>query len=155
SDADATEAVAFLSGGLEPQPLRDRYLADITQAARRLEAATAAAGNSAAGSRLATLAAGLPEYTGLVETARANNRQGFPVGAAYLAQASNLMRSTLLPAARALYSKENAQLSSAGNRATAWPYLALIIAVLAGFGLYGSQRWLTRWTRRIINPGLL
>jgi hypothetical protein len=155
SDADATEAAAFLSGGLEPLSLRYRYEADIAQAARRLEAATAAAGSSTAGSSLATLAAGLPEYTGLVETARANNRQGFPVGAAYLAQASNLMRSTLLPAARDLYAQENAQLSAADNRATALPYLALVVAVLAGVALYRSQRWLTARTHRIVNPGLL
>lgn len=49
SDADATEAAAFLSGGLEPLQLRRRYQDDIARAALRLEVATAAAGNSAAG----------------------------------------------------------------------------------------------------------
>src|SRR5215472_4047428 len=141
SDADATDAAAFLSGGLEPLSLRHRYQADIAQAARRLEAATAAAGNSAAGTRLATLAAGLPEYTGLIETARANNRQGFPVGAAYIAQASSLMRSTLLPAARDLYAQENAQLAAANQQATALPYIAVLVAVIAGLALFFSQRW--------------
>jgi hypothetical protein len=155
SDADATEAAAFLSGGLEPARLRLRYQADIARAARRLETATAAAGGSAAGSRLATLTSGLPVYTGLVETARANNRLGLPVGAAYLRQASGLMRGTLLPAARDLYAQENAQLAAAEGGATAFPYLAAALAVIVGFGLFWSQRWLTRRTNRLFNPGLL
>ncbi len=96
SDADATEAAAFLSGGLEPFSLRQRYEADIEQAGHELEAAAAAAGHSAAESQLAALAAGLPVYAGLVETARADNRLGLPLGAAYLREASAFMRTTLL-----------------------------------------------------------
>ncbi len=155
SDADATEAAAFLSGGLEPLALRTRYEADIAQAARRLEAATAAAGQSTATSRLATLSAGLPVYTGLVESARADNRLGLPLGAAYLREASGLMRGTLLPAARDLYAQENAQLAAADHQATAVPYAALVVAVVAVLLLFGTQRWLARRTKRIVNPGLL
>jgi len=155
SDADATEAAAFLSGGLEPLSLRQRYQADIGKAARELEAATAAAGHSAAASRLATLAAGLPVYTGLVETARADNRLGLPLGAAYLRDASAYMRATMLPAARDLYAQENAQLAAAGQQATALPYIAALVAVIAGLALFYSQRWLARRTHRVVNPGLL
>ena len=155
SDADATEAAAFLSGGLEPLQLRRRYQDDIARAALRLEVATAAAGNSAAGSRFAALAASLPVYTGLVETARANNRLGLLLGAAYLRQASNLMRATLLPAARDLYTQENGQLAAADRQATRFPYIALVLAVITGSGLLWAQVWLTRSTNRLINPGLL
>jgi hypothetical protein len=155
SDADATEAAAFLSGGLEPLSLRHRYQADIGRVARELEAATAAAGHSAAASLLATLAAGLPVYSGLVETARADNRLGLPLGAAYLREASAYMRATLLPAARDLYSQENAQLAQADQQATALPYLAVVVALIAGFGLFFSQRWLARRTHRMVNLGLL
>jgi hypothetical protein len=155
SDADATEAAAFLSGGLEPLALRRRYEADIAQAARHLEAATAAAGQSAAGLRLATLSTELPVYAGLVETARADNRLGLPLGAAYLREASGLMRATLLPAASDLYAAENAQLAAADDRATGLPYLAVATAVLALLVLLASQRWLARRTNRVINPGLL
>lgn len=155
SDADATEAAAFLSGGLEPLSLRQRYQSDIGRAARELEAATAAGGHTAAASRLATLAAGLPVYTGLVETARADNRLGLPLGAAYLREASAFMRATLLPAARDLYAQENAQLAAADQRATALPYLAAVIALIAGLVLFLSQRWLARRTHRMVNPGLL
>jgi hypothetical protein len=155
SDADATEAAAFLSGGLEPLSLRHRYQADIAVAARELEAATAAAGHSAAASRLATLAAALPVYTGLVETARADNRLGLPLGAAYLREASAYMRATLLPAARDLYAQENAQLAVADQQATALPYIAVLVAVIAGLALFFSQRWLARRTHRMVNPGVL
>jgi hypothetical protein len=101
SDADATAANAFLSGGLEPAAARQRYDADIAQAAIHIEAASALTGASAArtglsshpqnqataagsatGDDLATLSAGLPVYTGEVETARADNRLGLPLGAA-------------------------------------------------------------------------
>jgi len=41
SDADATAANAFLAGGLEPAAARQQYNADITQAAVRIEAASA------------------------------------------------------------------------------------------------------------------
>lgn len=155
SDADATEAAAFLSGGLEPSALRREYQADIAQAGRELEAAAAAAGSSSAGPRLATLSADLPVYTGLVETARADNRLGLPLGAAYLRDASNLMRSTLLPAARALYAQENAQLATASQQATGLPYAAFVVAVLAAIALVAAQRWLARRTHRVVNPGLL
>lgn len=155
SDADATEAAAFLSGGLEPAALRRQYQADIAKAALRLETATASAGNSRAASLLATLAAGLPQYTGLVETARADNRLGLPLGAAYLRQASAFMRATLLPAARDLYAQENAQVAAANSQATAFPYVAVIVAAIAGFGLIWSQLWLTRRTNRIVSPGMV
>src|SRR5215469_17012925 len=131
SDADATEAAAFLHGGQEPLALRRQYQADIARAARELETATAAAGGSSAGPQLAVLSAGLPVYAGLVETARADNRLGYPLGAAYLREASGLMRSTLLPAARAVYAHENAQLAAADQQATSVPYAALVAAVLA------------------------
>jgi hypothetical protein len=155
SDADATEAAAFLSGGLEPFSLRNQYQADIQQAAHELAAAAAAAGHSAAARRLATLAAGLPVYTGLIETARADNRLGLPLGAAYLREASAFMRTRLLPAARDLYAQENAELAAADQRATALPYLAALAALIVGLVLFLSQRWLARRTHRMVNPGLL
>ena len=46
----------------------------------------------------------LAAYTGLVEAARANNVQGFPIGSAYLREASSLMQTKLLPEAKKIYS---------------------------------------------------
>jgi hypothetical protein len=154
SDADATEAQAFLSGFPEPSGLRQKYLADIAQAARELEVATAASGQSAAGKQLAILSAGLPVYAGYIETARADNRYGYPLGAAYLREASGFMRSTLLPAARTVYARENAQLAAADQQATAVPYAAFAVGLIVAIGLFVAQRWLARRTRRVLNPGL-
>jgi hypothetical protein len=154
SDADATEAAAFLAG-LEPPAARQRYLADIARAASYLEAATAAADGQGQGDRLTVLSTELPVYTGLVETARADNRLGLPVGAAYLAEASELMRSRLLPAAGTLYRQENARLSAVYGQVTGLPVLGVIVALIAAGVLIGVQRRLARRTRRLLNHGLV
>jgi hypothetical protein len=157
SDADATAATAFLSGGLEPLSARRRYQADVAEAASRLEAATAVAGHSAAAADLARLAAGLPVYTGEVETARADNRLGLPLGAAYLREASGLMRGTLLPAARDIYAQANARLAAANGQATGlpWAAVAVLAAFVVGYALYRAQRLLSRRTHRTVNVGLM
>jgi hypothetical protein len=157
SDADATEATAFLAGGLEPLAARRHYLADIGQAAAHLESATAAAGHSPSARDLATLSAELPVYTGEVETARADNRLGLPLGAAYLREASNLMRGTLLPAARDVSTEANSQLSADSGRATGLPLILvlLVLAIVVGYALVRVQRWLFRRTHRMLSPGLL
>jgi len=176
SDADATAASAFLAGGLEPAAARQRYQADITEAAIRIEAASALVGSSAArtqlpghlanqtsaagsaiGDDLAILSGQLPVYTDEVGTARADNRLGLPLGAAYLREGSALLRGTLLPAASDIYTRESALLTSASAQATGLPLI--VITVLAGLGLgyvlYRSSRWLSRHTHRTVNYGLL
>ncbi|HEY6315781.1 MAG TPA: hypothetical protein VIY52_33915 [Streptosporangiaceae bacterium] len=176
SDADATAANAFLAGGLEPAAARQRYNADITQAAIRIQSASALVGASAArtqlpgnlknqasavgsatGNDLATLSAGLPVYTGEVETARADNRLGLPLGAAYLREASALLRGTLLTAASDIYTRESGLLTSASAQATGLPLIvfAIVFGLGIGYVLFRSWRWLTRHTHRVINYGLL
>lgn len=159
SDADATEANAFLAGGLEPAAARQRYNADIAQAAIRIEAASAlvGSGNPAIGTDLATLSAQLPVYADEIGTARADNRLGLPLGTAYLREASTLVRGTLLPAASDIYTRESGLLTSSSAQATGLPLI--VLAVLTGLGigylLYRASRWLTRQTHRVINYGLL
>jgi len=176
SDADATAANAFLAGGLEPAKARQRYQGDITQAAIRIEAASALVGSSAArtqlpghltkqasaagtavGDDLAILSGQLPAYTDEVGTARADNRLGLPLGAAYLREASGLLRGTLLPAASDIYTRESALLTSASAQASGLPLI--VVAAIAGLGLgyvlFRSSRWLSRHTHRVVNYGLL
>jgi hypothetical protein len=155
SDADATAAAAFLSGGLEPLAARQRYSADVKRAATSLAAATGTAGQVPARSRLTVLSQELPVYTGLVETARADNRLGLPVGAAYLRQASGLMRGTLLPAAQAVYVQANAQLAADDGGAAGLPLVAVAVAVVVGVALVWAQRWLARRSHRVLNRGLV
>ncbi|WP_082372761.1 hypothetical protein [Nocardia sp. NRRL S-836] len=148
-DADATAASAFLSGGLEPARLRERYEKDIAQAQAALSVATASSPELTA-----NLAAQLPVYTGLIETARSNNRQGYPVGAAYLREASNLMRTELLPAAQELYRAETGRVTQAQDEAR-FPVGEVLIALAFVIALLLTQRYLTRKTNRVLNIGLL
>jgi hypothetical protein len=156
SDADATAATAFLSPGAETAASRQRYETDIAAAGTALAQVTAGASGASAIStrRLDVLATDLPVYTGLVETARTNNRLGYPVGAAYLREASGLMRATLLPAAQDVYSTQTQRLRSDHNAGAGYPYIAVLLAIVALAALGVAQRYLTRRTRRLVNPWL-
>jgi hypothetical protein len=109
------------------------------------------------GDDLAILSGQLPAYTEEVGTARADNRLGLPLGAAYLREASGLLRGTLLPAASDIYTRESALLTSASAQATGLPLI--VVAAVAGLGLgyvlFRSSRWLSRHTHRVVNYGLL
>jgi hypothetical protein len=153
SDADATASAEFLSAGDQSDQLRSRYLVDIAGAGSSLAAVTA--GSERPTAAMNTLATELPVYGGLVETARANNRLGFPVGAAYLREASGLMRQTLLPAADSVYRQEAATLAHDHNAASAYPYFATLFGLVLLAALSGAQRYVMRRTRRRFNLGLV
>ncbi|MQA11341.1 MAG: hypothetical protein GEU98_22885 [Pseudonocardiaceae bacterium] len=156
SDADATAATAFLNGGVEPGDLRARYELDIAQAGAALSKATSDKGIASEEDRIVkTLSTQLPVYTGLVETARANNRQGFPAGAAYLREASGLMREKILPAASRLYQIDSERLSEEQDDANSFPIVTTLLVVGLLVALIATQRYLTRKTNRVINKGLL
>ncbi len=157
SDANDTAATAFLTGGLEPPAVRQRYLADIRAAGTGVADAIARGGASGATAKdVGALSMDLTVYAGEVETARADNRLGLPLGAAYLREASALMRGTLLPAAKDMYTAENASLSVTSAQATGVPLIAVTMAagLAAGCLLYLAGRWLSRRTNRVVNPGL-
>jgi hypothetical protein len=153
SDADATAANAFLANGVEPAALRQRYLDDIARAGAALAAALRDADDQGA-AELGVLSAQVPVYTGLVETARAYNRQGVPLGGAYLREASGLMRQTILPAAHRLFQIEADRLAAAQRDAARFPWAALLVTSAALVALVAAQVYLTRRTNRLINVGL-
>jgi hypothetical protein len=153
SDADATAASAFLSVGAEPPALRARYLDDIQASSAAL--VNAAAGSASDRRALQQISTGLPMYAGLVETARADNRLGLPLGAAYLREASALMRNTLLPAASTLYESETGSLADDRDSAAGFPWIAIPLGLIAVALLFRAQRMLARRTRRLLNPGLV
>lgn len=156
SDADATAASAFLAGGTIPQALRERYDLDIAQAGANLaEASADVSGLPEAEAQVNVLAQQLPVYTGLVETARAYNRQGFPAGAAYLREASGLMRAKLLPAAQELYRIDFQRLAEEQEEAGSPPWFALALVVVLLAALVAAQMYLTRRTNRLLNVGLV
>lgn len=156
SDADATASSAFLSGGSEPIQLRDRYEIDMAQAGTALAKAASDVGDIPAAERqVDTLAQQIPVYTGLVETARANNRLGLPIGSAYLREASTLMRTKLLPAAQELYAIDTSRLTDEQDSATGVPWTAAILMLALLAALIVTQVYLTRKTNRLLNAGLL
>jgi hypothetical protein len=156
SDADATASSAFLSGGSEPAQLRDRYEVDLAQAGAALaKAASDVGGIIFAEQQADTLGKQLPVYAGLVETARANNRLGMPIGAAYLREASTLMRSKILPAAQELYRIDIRRLTGEQDDATGFPWLTVVLTLVLLAALIVTQVYLTRRTNRLLNVSLL
>ncbi|MDI3387071.1 hypothetical protein QIS99_12805 [Streptomyces sp. B-S-A8] len=156
ADANTAAASGFLAEGQEPAKVRERYESDIRTAARKL--ATAAAnskGSGTASAEIATLNALLPEYTERVQTARTYNRQGLPLGGAYLRNANDLMQTEMLPAAKELYDAEKARLSADYDAAKSYPWAALALGVLALAALGWAQRRNYRRTNRVFNLGLV
>ncbi|MEU1037188.1 hypothetical protein ACFYP4_06715 [Streptomyces sp. NPDC005551] len=155
ADANTAASSGFLAGGQEPDDTRRRYEDDIRTAAAKL---VTAAANSEPGSPSAhtvtKLNKLLPQYKGLVERARANNRQGFPLGGAYLRYANEKMQEEMLPAAEDLYTSENRRLRSDYAAATPYPWAAIGLGVLVLGALAGAQRRHYRHTNRVLNQGL-
>lgn len=159
SDADASAATAFLANGAEDPTLRKRYLDDIARAGSALASALRATSDendpsSGSEAKLRSLAVQLPVYSGLIETARAYNREQLPLGAAYLREASGLMRGTLLPAAQGLFTTETGQLASAERGGADFPAALVVLCLALVAGLVAGQIYLTRHTNRLVNPGL-
>ncbi|MPY98463.1 MAG: hypothetical protein GEU97_10795 [Actinophytocola sp.] len=156
SDADATAASAFLATGEEPEELRQRYENDVAMAGSSLsKAASDPAATPRMTAQIDVISQQLPVYTGLVETARANNRQGFPVGASYLREASALMRSVILPAAEELYRIDTEQVAEQQDDAGGFPLVAALFVVALLAALVATQLYLKRRTNRVLNLGLV
>ncbi|MEU0967590.1 hypothetical protein ABZ357_19930 [Streptomyces sp. NPDC005917] len=156
ADANTAASSGFLAGGQETSASRRRYETDIQTAAAKL---VTAAANSEPGSpseaAVVKLNKLLPEYKGLVERARVYNRQGYPVGGAYLRYANEKMQKEMLPAAEDLYTKENARLSSDYADATPYPWAAIVLGLLALAALGWAQLRHYRRTNRVLNHGLV
>jgi hypothetical protein len=154
SDAEATVTTTFLTGGLEPPARRARYLRDLRVAGDALAALARDAG-SAAGAQVAvrTIADELPIYAGLVESARAANLQGFPVGAAYLREAASVLAGQILPAADRLYAEAARRLGAdVGSGTDVAPLVVLAAAAATALALLvAMQRRLSAMTRRRVN----
>ncbi|WP_405569750.1 hypothetical protein [Streptomyces sp. NBC_01167] len=157
ADADTAASSGFLAGAdKEPPGVRERYEKDIALASKLLiKAATNTDSASESGRQIATLNEQLPVYTGRIETARTYNRQGLPLGGAYLRFANEQMTKVLLPAAQKLYDAETARLDQDDADARYCPVLSLVLGVAALGGLVWAQRRNYRRTNRVFNRGLV
>ena len=148
--ADSIASSNYLRGGLERSEARIAFDNNIRQASAGL--ANAREGLDAAASEsLSAASADLTEYTGLIEQARANNRQGFPVGAAYQRQANALITTSTLPLLDGIESSLRGQVNdkmSAAGLASVWYYLALVVMLAT---LIVGLWWLSKRFKRLIN----
>lgn len=155
--ADATASSGFVRAGVDSQQSLEAYYQTIDMAA--LAATESATGIDLSEPRTAelvsTIVRQLPVYTGMVETARTNSRQGNPVAVTYMSNASALMREELLPAAEELFSITSQNVDNKQQRLTTPQWVPLSGLFAALFFLFLAQYWLWRKTRRRLNRGFL
>ena len=149
--ADATATNAFLVGGLEPPAQRAAY--DQAMSGTSLLIAEAARAQPADGSALAALNQQVVNYAAAIEQARANNRQGLPLGAQYLRNASAELRATTLPILDNLVSANAAR--AADEMQAGAGYIVLVLAALGLAAVIAAQIWLARTFKRTINVGMM
>lgn len=153
--ADTIATTGFVQAGVEPENTREQYLRAIDSAAA--EATSAVLDSDDDEEYLRQLAVQiqrqLPVYTGLVEAARTNNCAGNAVGAAYMSNASAMMRDEILPAAASLFRLSSNNVSEQQDQLTRpqWVPLSGLVAALLFLGL--AQYWLWRISRRRFNRG--
>jgi hypothetical protein len=97
----------------------------------------------------------LIDYTRLVDTARANSRQGFPVGAAYLQQARGIADTQLVPLAERVRSLGEIRVAEAANEITGPIGAAAVAVIVIGLaGLVAGSIVVAGRTRRLVHPAL-
>ncbi|MDO8389612.1 MAG: hypothetical protein Q7V57_03910 [Actinomycetota bacterium] len=142
----------YLRGGPEDAEQRAQYVTELADASSGLVAVSNKVPAQEA-ELLRAAADGLTKYAGLVEQARANNRQGFPIGAAYL-RAANEAASADVAILRSVQASLREQVNDDLDRAEAagvWLHLAgwplLLLLLLGG-------AWMARRFRRMVNVPL-
>jgi hypothetical protein len=149
ADADGTNS--FLVGGIEDPAKRADYDASMDRVAKGIAAAAEA--QPADSEALGVLNGKIQTYVTTVEQARVYNRQGVPVGATYLSNASASLRSEALPIVKSLVDANKARADAEFDAASR--LLTLILVGLASLAvLVLVMVWLARRTHRYINPSL-
>ncbi|MET1008048.1 MAG: hypothetical protein ABWX96_21035 [Propionibacteriaceae bacterium] len=149
--ADATATNAFLVGGLEPPAQRAAYDAAITATGALIAEASEAQPADAAA--LSSLNQAVVDYAVTIEQARANNRQGFPVGSQYLRNASAGLRTDALPLLDNLVAANSTRASDAMDSRVG--LIFEIIGLLALGALVLAMVWVARRFKRRLNTGLV
>ncbi|GAB3837059.1 hypothetical protein [Kribbella italica] len=150
ANADATNA--FLVGGLEPPAQRQHFVDSLATASRLIaEAATAQPADQNVLGQLNTT---LLTYSGQIEQARTNNRQGLPIGSQYLKDANATLQNDSLPLLNALVAANEDRVDTefdgvgTGN---GWLIVGGLISLAV---LVLTMVWLAKRTRRYVNVPL-
>jgi hypothetical protein len=157
--ADAVASSSYLVGGQEDPAKRQDYLNQIAASSNGLiEIANRVDGDAAAS--LARASSRLSQYVGLVEQARSNNRQGYPVGAAYQRQANAVMSTDEEGAIDIVDSLATAEAVQRGlvNDGLARAHRAGALLNLSGWvllaALVAGGAWLAKTFKRRVNVPL-
>lgn len=153
-EADSLASSAYLEGGLESPERRSTYEDRLNNAQSGLVSAAASAASTDESDRLGNVGSALTAAGGLVEQARANSRQGFPVGAAYQRNASALIRSDVLPVLDSLATAAADRSADEVEHSVSGQVIIWISAAVALAVLFAASRWLLRRTRRVVNIGV-
>lgn len=154
SATDAAAASAFLSG-IETPTMRARYQQGLADSAAALADVTAGATDPTTRKSLADIMTQLTAYTGMVESARANNRQGFVVGSGYLREASSLMQTTMLPSAEQIYRGDLTTLDADQRAIGRAPVVGFVLLGLVLIAIGVSSVIVCARTNRQFNLGLV
>ena len=156
--ADAIASSALLQTSLETSELHARYQDELATAHRLLVDLTGGSELSPTAQEAARqIATELPSYGGRVALARANSRQGNPVGAAYMRAASAQVRDEILPAATTIWRDAATRLDHDVHQgtSTAWPAAFVITGLCTLLLLVGLSWFVARRTHRLVNIGLV
>jgi hypothetical protein len=155
SAADAAAAAAFLSGGVQTPSMRMRYQQALAGAASALADATAGAADTQTRTAVAEITEQKATYAGVVEAARANNVQIFPIGSAYLREASSLMQTQILPGAERIYANDLKTVEKDQDAVESTPVAGLALLGLCLAALLVGTVVLAVRTNRQFNIGLV
>jgi hypothetical protein len=153
SAADAAAASEYLSRN-ETTQVRARYQQALADSAAALTDVTAGATDPDTRKSVADITARLAAYTGMVESARVNNRHGFVVGAGYLREASWLMQNTILPSAEGIYSADVKTLDADQGAIGRAPVVGFVLLGLVLLAIGFSSVIVCARTNRQLNLGL-
>jgi hypothetical protein len=149
--ADAAATSSFLVGGIEDPAQRADYDASMDRVAKGI--ADAADAQPADSEALGSLNAAVQDYAATIEEARVYNRQGLPVGAQYLSNASDTLRAQILPIVDTLITANKARANEEFDASSRLPVIILVgLGALAVLVLV--MVWLARRTHRYLNPSM-
>jgi hypothetical protein len=157
--ADSIAISSYLVGGEERSDDRAQYLAALGEVNQNIVdvAAGASAGDR---QRLAEVSQLLTTYTGLVEQARTNNRQGFPVGAAYQRAANRVVafggdESSIVGVLRDIETSQRNEVNRSLDQVHAQGWWLHVFAVLVVALMALLSWWLAMRFRRTLNVPII
>ena len=156
AEADAAATAAFLSGPQEDRDQRNLYEDALARATRHVEQIAARIGDDpTAHARLGDLTVSLTRYAGLVEAARALNRNGVAGASDTLVAAVDLLSRTIAGEVEDLTSIGQERFDAASADRSDGVPPAAVAAAVALLALLGAQADLSRRSRRLLNLPLL